>query len=370
MHTIKRISRCLPVYFVILLSFFLVTVKAEISNQTLALLVNTNDPESLEIAEYYQRIRHIPENNVFYLDFQSTGHSLSRGDFERVYQQLLLQLPDNIQGLVLAWRKPWRVGCMSITSAFSLGYNEGYCAKGCKLTQAVEYFNSHSRSPYADYSIRPSMLLSANSVAAVKRLIERGANADFTRPRGTAYLIQTRDKLRNVRSAGYPLIKSNLSGLLNVEWLSVDAIKKRPDVMFYFTGAEKVSDIDDNTYLPGAIADHLTSTGGHLFGGKQMSVLAWLDAGATGTYGTVVEPCNFTQKFPDPGIVMLNYLMGSTLLEAYWKSVRMPGQGLFVGEPLAAPFKACRVGQQGSNRLQYARRHPENYVERVSRRCH
>jgi hypothetical protein len=26
------------------------------------------------------------------------------------------------------------------------------------------------------------------------------------------------------------------------------------------------------------------------------------------------------------------------LIEAYWKSVRMPGQGIFIGEPLARPF--------------------------------
>jgi hypothetical protein len=30
------------------------------------------------------------------------------------------------------------------------------------------------------------------------------------------------------------------------------------------------------------------------------------------------------------------------LLEAYWKSVAMPGQGLFLGEPLARPFAGRR----------------------------
>ena len=34
-----------------------------------------------------------------------------------------------------------------------------------------------------------------------------------------------------------------------------------------------------------------------------------------------------------------HYLSGETLIEAYWKSVAMPGQGIFVGEPLAAPFR-------------------------------
>ncbi len=35
---------------------------------------------------------------------------------------------------------------------------------------------------------------------------------------------------------------------------------------------------------------------------------------------------------------MSHYLNGDTLIEAYWKSVLMPGQGIFIGEPLARPF--------------------------------
>jgi len=72
----------------------------------------------------------------------------------------------------------------------------------------------------------------------------------------------------------------------------------------------------------------------------QMSALRWLETGATGSYGAVVEPCNLLQKFPHPAIVAGHYLRGETLIEAYWKSVLMPGQGIFVGEPLAAPFRA------------------------------
>ena len=63
--------------------------------------------------------------------------------------------------------------------------------------------------------------------------------------------------------------------------------------------------------------------------------LRWLEAGATGSFGTVVEPCNATGKFPEVGLLMHRYLGGETLLEAYWKSVAMPGQGIFIGDPLA-----------------------------------
>jgi hypothetical protein len=42
---------------------------------------------------------------------------------------------------------------------------------------------------------------------------------------------------------------------------------------------------------------------------------------------------------------MGHYLAGDTLIEAYWKSVAMPAQGLFIGEPLAAPF-GPRISQR------------------------
>jgi uncharacterized protein (TIGR03790 family) len=79
--------------------------------------------------------------------------------------------------------------------------------------------------------------------------------------------------------------------------------------------------------------------GGDLLGTGQMSVLRWLQAGSTATYGTVSEPCNHWQKFPNPLVLLKHYLHGETATEAYWKSVAWPTQGLFVGEPLAAPYR-------------------------------
>jgi hypothetical protein len=69
-----------------------------------------------------------------------------------------------------------------------------------------------------------------------------------------------------------------------------------------------------------------------------MSALRWLEAGATASYGTVVEPCNWLAKFPNTLVVLPHYFRGESLLEAYWKSVRWPGEGLFIGEPLAKPY--------------------------------
>ena len=45
-----------------------------------------------------------------------------------------------------------------------------------------------------------------------------------------------------------------------------------------------------------------------------MSALRWLEAGATGSFGAVVEPCNLVQKFPVPVVVALHYLAGIAAL--------------------------------------------------------
>ena len=69
-----------------------------------------------------------------------------------------------------------------------------------------------------------------------------------------------------------------------------------------------------------------------------MAAIEWLRQGATASYGSVSEPCNHLGKFPSPAVFLDHYLRGDSLLEAYWKSVAMPGQGLFIGEPLARPY--------------------------------
>jgi uncharacterized protein (TIGR03790 family) len=126
--------------------------------------------------------------------------------------------------------------------------------------------------------------------------------------------MNTSDKNRNVRSRRYNVIEQLLSDNIAIEQINGDTLKNKNDVMFYFTGLTKVKAIESNRFLPGAIADHLTSSGGNLFGYRQMSILRWLDAGATASYGTVVEPCAFTQKFPNPGIVIERYTKGESLI--------------------------------------------------------
>ena len=308
------------------------------ASQQLAIVVNVDDPQSKRIADYYQIKRGIPDENVIWVNLPADKKSIGRKKFEQVYQQVKSSTPSHIQFYALAWSQPFKVGCMSITSAFAFGYDEAWCAKGCNSTRQSAYFNSASRKPYSELGIRPAMMLAGSSVEQARDMIDRGVAADASYPKGTAYLVSNSDKARNVRSHFYPLVVDKLGKRINIQVEETDALTGRDDVLFYITGLAQVDRIDSNRYVNGAIADHLTSAGGVLFGGSQMSILRWLEAGATASYGTVVEPCAFPQKFPHPAIVIDRYTRGETLIEAYWKSVAWPGQGLFVGEPLAAPF--------------------------------
>lgn len=306
--------------------------------EQLGVIINDDDPDSVEIARYYREKRGIPAANLIHVRFRPGRSTLGRAEFDALKQQVDRATPAHVEAYALTWAQPYRVDCMSITSAFAFGFDAAHCASVCRRTQVSPYFNSPATHPHTAHQIRPTMSLAAASVAEAKQLIDRGVAADGSNPAGTAYLVSTTDKARNVRAAGYPVLRAQMRHLLPIEIVESNALENKSDVMFYFTGSTQVPGLDRNTFLPGAIGDHLTSAGGVLFGGSQMSSLAWLAAGATGSYGTVVEPCNYPAKFPVPALVMAHYLQGATLIEAYWKSVQMPGQGLFIGEPLARPF--------------------------------
>jgi len=324
---------------------------SRMSAQELGVIVNDSDPLSIKIGAYYTKRRGLPAANVIHVTFPSDENVMDEATFLRVKARVDALTPADVQGFALAWTRPFRVGCMSITNAFSDGFDKSYCAAGCAPTKRSSYFASRIERPFDAIKLRPSMMLAGTTFASVKALIDRGIRSDNTWPQGSAYLIETRDKARNVRALTYQSVRQQLARAYLITIESDGSPSPDSNVMFYFTGAAEVLNLQNLVFDDGAIADHLTSFGGVLFDGPQMSSLQWLQAGATGSYGTVQEPCNYLQKFPNVGVVMSHYLAGETLLEAYWKGVEMPGQGLFVGEPLAHPFGGMRLSWIGKDIL-------------------
>ncbi len=322
------------------------------------MLIAEGDATSEAIALAYQRARGIPDANLIRLAVPRGSDSISPEDFATLKASLEARLPATAQALLLTWTQPSRVAAalaadgstcsMGITSALTLGYDKRLCGK-CVSPTTQAYYNVDTRKPWTDLRLRPSMMLGAATLAEAQTLIARGLAADAsmlnsaTTPQ--AWLVRTSDANRSVRFADFQaLATSGLAGVGmhyvdNARGTASDEVSGQINVMFYLTGLEIVRQVATNSYLPGAVGDSLTSFAGYLPDALgQMPITTWLQAGLTGSYGTQEEPCNFSEKFPRATVLAARYRRGETLIEAYWKSVQAPGQGLFIGEPLARPW--------------------------------
>ena len=304
----------------------------------LAIVINDADPNSVEVGEYYRRARNIPRANVIHVNIPDRPRRLDPPHFARLQASINGQLGPGVQAVLLVWTAPYAVGCNAITAAFTLGYDAAQCTRPCAAGRPSAYYNASSALPFTDFKMRLTMLLPTESVAASRALIDRGVASGFRPASATAYYLQTSQAARNARVPLYPRPGANAARKLRVAHLHADALEGERDIIIYQTGMASVAKLDSLGFLPGALADHLTSFGGDLLGTEQMSSLRWLDAGATASYGTVSEPCDHWQKFPHPTVLLKHYIGGSSAIEAYWRSVAWPAQGLFIGEPLAAPY--------------------------------
>jgi uncharacterized protein (TIGR03790 family) len=323
----------------------------------LAVLIAEGDATSESIALAYQRARGIPDANLIRLAVPRGSDSISPEDFAALKASLDARLPATAQAMLLTWMQPSRVAgtgatptcSMGITSALTLGYDTRLCGK-CVLPTTQPYYNVDTRKPWTDLKLRPSMMLGAATLAEAQTLIARGVAADASMLSGSitpqALLVRTTDANRSVRFGDFQVLaRSGLAGVAmnyrdNATGTAAnDQFVNQTQVMFYLTGLENVTQAASNSYLPGAVADTLTSFGGFLPDALgQMPVTTWLQAGLTGSYGTQEEPCNFSEKFMRATVLVARYRKGETLIESMWKSVQAPGQGLFIGEPLSRPW--------------------------------
>ena len=305
----------------------------------LALVINEDDPDSVAVGQYYQRRRGIPAANVVRVRIPGRPRALDPARFRLLKAEIDSRLKPEVQAVLMVWTAPYQVGCNAITAAYTLGYDGALCLDTCRPGEPSSYFNSTSRRPWTGHGMRLAMLLPVETVDAARALVDRGVASGFHIPKAHAWYLETLDAARNVRVPFFPQAGQRADGRVTVHRLRADALRDAGDVLVYQLGKAQVEALDTVRFVPGALADHLTSHGGDLLGTAQMSSLRWLAAGATASYGTVSEPCNHWQKFPNPAVLLRHYLDGDSAIEAYWKSVAWPAQGLFIGEPLAAPFR-------------------------------
>ena len=320
-----------------------VRAKGRLRATDVGLVVNTADPYSVAVGAYYQQRRGLRPEQVLRVELPVRG-TLKPEEFEALRASVDAHFGAETQALALAWTQPYAVECNSITGALALGFDAALCQHSCAPSRPSSYANSPSARPFTDHGLRISMLLAARDVESAQALIDRGVAADGSlglrgSPPPDVLFLTTDDAARNVRARVYPPpgVLRPMGVRVRVEPAAAVTAPQR--VLLLQTGSVRLPRIEGLQFVDGGLADHLTSFGGLL--GRdtgQSNALDWIAAGATATHGSVSEPCNHLQKFPQPQWLLMQYLQGVTAIEAYWKSVLWPQQSLFVGEPLAAPF--------------------------------
>lgn len=338
------------------------------SGLNVAVVVNQNSSNSVQLANLYCELRGVPPQNVLNL-----GHVWSGGPVNCTADELqtslvaplmaMLQsrgLTNQIQYVLLSMDIPYRVfgtnGINSTTSALFYGFKPDTSPPpgvpaSCSLPDNSS--NSYAFSEAAFVDAPPdtaatnsflTVMLTATNLAYAEMTLSNGVAADGAFPAQSIYLEKTDDPFRNVRFYEFDnaVFDEQVHDDFAVTRIASDSTSFT-NLLGLQTGLTTFS-VSTNAFAPGAIADNLTSFGGYILEPDgQTPLLEFLDGGATASYGTVVEPCNYLQKFPNP----LDYFYqrrGFSIAEAYYQSVLNPYQGLMVGEPLSAPFAIHGTG--------------------------
>ncbi|HEV2327804.1 MAG TPA: TIGR03790 family protein [Verrucomicrobiae bacterium] len=362
----RRISAFAPRR--VLWGFFiaLVTLKLHAGGSGLntVVVVNQASSNSCELANYYCQQRQIPPQNVLYINWTGGNTLWASNDLQTNLVTPLLnmlgtrQLTNQIQFLVLSMDIPFQTSDGSTidgtTSAlfYGLRLGDGTDPLGFTNSYAASEGVFNQDTPLAGapgYSFLTTMI-TGDSLAHAEQLVDQGVGGDGTFPQQPVVLAKSSDVARNVRYIYFDnaIFNANILGVSSIFRTNTDSVGLPGGCMGYETGLADFS-VPQGVFVPGSVADSLTSFGGIIFGSNsQTNELAFIDAGAAGSYGTVSEPGDDTQKFPNPQVYFYQ-ARGFNLAESYYQSINAPFLGLIVGEPLAAPFAQPGTGQWGTN---------------------
>jgi uncharacterized protein (TIGR03790 family) len=185
-----------------------------------------------------------------------------------------------------------------------------------------------------------------------RSLVDRALEADASFPTAPFVCMRGAEGARGVRDGECEhAVRMLTAAGVNASWIpAFDANLTGVELVAYFTGtADLRGGIAGQTYVPGAVAENITSFGAvpeNFFcnaagdtcpvSESQTSIARFVRAGATGTHGTVAEPLN--NVFPNAGFMLL-YSQGYTLGESWLYNQRFVyWVNEYLGDPLVVPF--------------------------------
>lgn len=383
---------------VVILGLVAATAVAGGGPENVLLVVNANSDDSKTIANHYIQLRQIPASNVLYVDWKGGVERASADSFRKRILAKVLQavqqrrLTPQIDYVVYSSDFPWRLDIRSffpegkappgvrpfasltgatylwqfvkesvpaITSPATNWYAPDTDAKNLITCQEIGRVQSRGfRSRYAwtpngsrakgdspgQHYLLSTMLGvtsgSGNTVQEVVSYLQRAALADGTRPRGTVYFMKNNNVRSQTRHECYDEIAAQLVAMgVSARVVKGTIPRRAKDIIGLTVGTARFDLASaDDTILPGAICEHLTSLGGVLqTDSGQTPLTEFLRYGAAGASGTVAEPGAVQAKFPLPSL-HLHYARGCSLAESFYQSVTGPYLLLIVGDPLCQPW--------------------------------
>ncbi len=326
-------------------------------------IINQASSNSCELGNYYCQQRQVPPQNVLYIHWAGGNTLWTSNDLQTTLVMPLLNmlasraLTNQIYYVVLSMDIPFQTSdgptVNGTTSAlfYGLRLGDGTDPFGIANSYAASegIFSQETLTGSPGYSFLTTMI-TGDSLAQAEQLVDQGVSSDGTFPRQPVVLAKSSDIYRNLRYVYFDnaIFNVNLLGVSSILRTNTDSVSWPYSCLGFETGLADFN-VPQGLCVPGAIADTLTSYSGIIFGNSgQTSLLAFTTNGAAGSYGTVAEPEDDTQKFPNPQVYFYQ-ARGFSLAESYYQSVNAPYLGLTVGEPLAAPFARTGNGQWSTN---------------------
>ncbi len=350
--------------------------------QDVILVVNPNHEGSLRIANAYARVRNIPANNIVFditgppLGLFTDTLAISKEQVKSIYIDPLASIISQ-RGLDHADY----IGTLGQSALFKTGSGNAFTASA-SLTHALSLLTPISQgtvTPEGTAFLWSSMYQGnvgatpnntaihhavaqngplgatqtymagavgftgffGNTPAQSIAGLERAAAGDGAKPQGTVYFEENDDIRSNTREWQWPSVQADLTAR-GVNWIeesntSGASPQNRSDVRGAVIGAANPVVPNGSTYLPGSWVDSLTSSSGNFSSIAHTKVTTFIANGAGASSGAISEPFALTDRFPHANI-HTQIADGSTLGEAFFKSVRIPDFQQFVGDLLAQPY--------------------------------
>jgi hypothetical protein len=349
------------------------------SSENVLLVVNPASHDAMAAANYYKASRGVPDANVLYIDPAAVDYAAFTGvTLDAFFGTLagrsieghidyVLVMP----GTAYAINAPDLVSdiCVvpmtkfSTASCFTMAFIADEVLSGTLAQSEPNRYSAGPTNPAAFHSSlayltgQPSEDANArryfigamlgytgengNTLAEIYDLVDRSVGADGSRPTGTFYFMNnTQSAARNVRAPTYPAALGKLADAGAVgEIIDGTLPTGRHDALGIMSGfASKDVAGANMTLMPGAFCDHLTSFAATFDTSSQTKVAEWIVKGASGSVGTIQEPCNITGKFPKAN-QHATYAKGFSLGEMALRGLRnVPFQGLIYADPLTRPW--------------------------------